>query len=468
MTAQEEITEIAPQKGPQSEFAACEADIAIYGGAAGGGKTWGLLFDPLRHMEKSPDFGGVIFRRTSVQIRAEGGLWDESIKLYGPLGAEPAESKLTWKFPHPTRFGEYGMTMSFANLELDESYLNYQGSQMPYIAFDELTHFTEQQFFYMFSRNRSTTGVKARIRASCNPDPDSFVRKLIDWWIGKDGYPIKERAGKLRYFIRVNDEMLWADSREEIHQKYGSGPEIQPTSLTFIPSKLDDNRKLLEMDKTYESRLLALGRVDRMRLREGNWNVRANAGNFFRREWFPILDTVPGAWIQQCRYWDRAATKPSETSKDPDWTRGLKMYKYPNGTYLVVDLKSIRDTPGEVEKFIKAVASHDSVACTIYGEQEPGAAGVADIQAFVKMLQGYDARITKPAVKKSIRAKPVSAQAEAGNIFILRGDWNEAFFQEVENFSENDEEYAHDDIVDTLSGAFNEMSGGLSSFDVSP
>jgi hypothetical protein len=213
------ITYIDPQEGPQSEFIACEADIAIYGGAAGGGKTWGLLFDPLRHMETSPDFGGVIFRRTSVQIRSEGGLWDESIKLYGVLNAEPNKSSLEWKFPHPRKPGEFGMSMSFANLEHDDSYLNYQGSQMPWIGFDELTHFTEQQFFYMFSRNRSTSGVKARIRASCNPDPDSFVRKLIDWWIGADGFPIKERAGKLRWFIRINDEMIWADTKEELHAK---------------------------------------------------------------------------------------------------------------------------------------------------------------------------------------------------------------------------------------------------------
>jgi predicted phage terminase large subunit-like protein len=447
--------EIAPQPGPQTDFLSSKADIVIYGGAAGGGKSFGLLLDPLRYMNLSPTFGGVIFRRTMVQVTNEGGLWDESMRLYPLLGARAREHTHEWKFPG-------GPGMSFSNLEYEKDVLNYQGSQIPWIGFDELTHFTENQFFYMMSRNRSTSGVKPRIRATCNPDPDSFVRKLIDWWIGKDGFPIKERSGKLRYFIRINDEMIWADSVEQIHEQYGHGPEIMPTSITFIPSKLDDNKILMEKDPTYAARLLALNRVDRMRLREGNWNVRASAGSLFKREWFTILDTIPASYIQQCRYWDRAATKPSESNKDPDWTRGLKMLKYPNGTFLVSDLKSTRDTPGQVENLVKTTATHDPYECTVYGEQDPGSAGVADAARFTKLLAGHDVRITKPTKDKVTRAKPVSAQAEAGNIFVLRADWNDEFFQELENFPDG----AHDDIVDTLSGAFNELQGGLSILDV--
>lgn len=446
--------EFKPQPGPQSEFIACSADIVIYGGAAGGGKSFGLLFDPLRHRNNKL-FGGVIFRRTAVQVRNEGGLWDESMQLYPYLQAKPSEHSLSWKFPS-------GMSMSFANLEHDKDVLNYQGAQIPWIGFDELTHFTENQFFYMLSRNRSTSGVKPRIRATCNPDPDSFVRRLIDWWIGKDGFPIKERSGKLRYFIRINDEMIWADTAEEIFERYGRGPEIMPTSLTFIPSKLDDNKILMEKDPSYAARLLALNRVDRMRLREGNWNVRANAGSMFKRDWFTVLDAIPASWHRQCRYWDRAATKPSETNKDPDWTRGLKMYAYPNGTFLVADVRSMRDTPGQVEQLVKTTASHDGWDTTVYGEQDPGSAGVADAERFAKVLCGFDVRLTKPTKDKLTRAKPVSAQAEAGNIFVLRAPWNDEFFQELENFPEG----AHDDIVDTLSGAFNELSGGMSILDV--
>lgn len=445
---------IEPQPGPQTLFAHTRADIAIYGGAAGGGKTYSLLIDPLRYIN-NPSFGGLIFRRTSVQIRTQGGLWDESSGLYPSCKAIPREFRLQWIFPS-------GMTMGFANLEYDKDVYNYQGAQIPWIGFDELTHFSEKQFFYMLSRNRSTAGVKSRIRANCNPDPDSFVRKLIDWWIGPEGFPILERSSKLRWFIRLNDQMVWADSKEEIHTIYGRDVSIQPKSVTFISAKLEDNQILMQKDPGYMANLLAMSRVDRMRLKDGNWNVRATAGTLFRKEWFPLVDTVPGGWIQSIRFWDRAATAVTESNKDPDWTRGLKLYKYADGTYCVVDLKSTRDTPLQVEKLIKNVAAHDTYAVRIMSQQDPGSAGVSEAEHFIRMLGGYDVHVETFSKDKITRSKPVSAQSEAGNLRVLRAPWNDDFFNELENFPEG----SHDDIVDCLSGGFNAMAHGLSTADV--
>ena len=445
---------LAPQAGPQTDFLSTLADIAIYGGAAGGGKSYGLLLEPLRHYNV-PNFGGVVFRQTAVQVRNEGGLWDESELIYSQVKGHPREFNLEWQFPS-------GATMKFAGLEFDSSVFNWQGSQIAYLGFDELTHFTEKQFFYMLTRNRSSSGIRGYVRATCNPDPDSWVRRFIDWWIGPDGFPLKERAGVLRYFIRLNDQMIWADSPEEIYAVHGREEHVQPKSVTFIPSKLQDNKILMRKDPSYLSNLLAQNRVDRMRLLEGNWNVRESAGMMFQQGWFPVVDQVPGGWIRAVRFWDRAATKPSESNKDPDWTRGLKLYKYPNGTFCVVDLKSIRDTPGQVETFIKNVASQDTRNVRVKSQQDPGSAGVGEAEHFVRMLAGYDVKTEVMPKDKITRAKAVSAQAEWGNIMVLRAPWNEEFFREVENFPDG----AHDDIVDVLSGAFNDMSGGLSLADV--
>lgn len=445
-----EAIKLQPQPGPQTQFLACPADIAFYGGAAGGGKSYGLLLDPLRHY-KTPDFGGIIFRRTAVQVRNEGGLWDESMKMYPLFRARPRESFLEWRFP-------YGMAMGFANLEHDKDVLNYQGAQIPWQGFDELTHFTESQFFYMLSRNRSTSGVKPRIRGTTNPDPDSWVRKFIDWWIDKDGFAIEERSGKIRWFIRISDEIVWADSPDAIHARFGHGPEIVPKSFTFIAAKLRDNKILMQKDPAYLGNLLALNRVDRARLLDGNWNVRATAGLMFQRDWFPTVDAIPSGWTQVVRYWDRAATKPNETNKDPDWTRGLLLYKYPDGSFCVGDLRSLRDTPFEVEKLVVNTAAFDTISVPVVGEQDPGSAGVADGARFATILAGYDVRLRKPTKDKLTRAKPVSAQSEVHNIKVLRAPWNHEFFTELENFPEG----AHDDIVDVFSGAFNELAGGLS------
>lgn len=443
---------IGPQPGPQTKFLSSLADIAIYGGAAGGGKSYAILLEPLRHME-NPKFGGVIFRKNSNQIRNEGGLWDESMGLYMPLGAEPRESYLEWTFPS-------GARLNFAHLDLERDVYKWQGSQIAFIGFDELVHFSEAQFFYMLSRNRSTSGVPGYVRATCNPDSDSWVRRLIDWWIGPEGFPIPERSGVLRWFVRLDDALHWADTPQELMQRFGN--DCMPKSLTFIMSNIYDNRILLEKDPSYLANLKALPRVERERLLGGNWNVHYSAGSLFRREWFSVIDAIPAGWISAVRFWDRAATKPHEHNKDPDWTRGLLLYKYPNNTFLVGDLRSMRDTPAKVEELILNTARFDTTRVRILSQQDPGSAGVTEATHFVRMLSGFDVRTEIFSKDKVMRAKPVSAQCEVGNISVLRAPWNNEFFYELESFPDG----AHDDIVDVLSGAFNHLSGGYSLLDV--
>lgn len=457
------VVRIGPQPGPQTEFLATLADVAIFGGGAGGGKTYGLLLEPTRHFD-NPLFGGVIFRKEAVQIRNQGSLWDESAKLFPLFGAAPRESTLEWMFPHPTDPSRPGCTMKFAGLERDSTCLNWQGSQIPYIGFDELTHFTEYQFFYMLSRIRSDSGVPGYVRATCNPDVNSWLRKFLDWWIGKDGLALPERSGVIRYFIRINEEIIWADSKEDLYLKYGRGPEIMPLSVTFIPSTVYDNKILMQKDPGYLGKLLALPRVERERLLGGNWNVKASAGTVFRREWFEVIEALPADCTTTVRYWDRAATIPNENNKDPDWTRGVKVAKTKQKQFIVCGMVSARTTPLHVEALVKNTASQDGRRVVQCIEQDPGSAGVADAQNFARVLAGYQVRIRKPTKDKLTRALPASAQAEAGNIKVLSGPWNDAFFQELENFSEALE--GHDDIVDAFSGAFNELCTNPSILDV--
>lgn len=375
------------------------------------------------------------------------------MRIYSNFGARPREAFLDWTF-------QSKMKVKFAHLQEEYTVLDWQGSEIPFIGFDELPHFSYAQFFYMLSRNRSTSGVSGYVRATCNPDKDSWVRILIDWWIGADGYPIPERSGKIRWFIRQGDDLVWSDSREYLIQQYGA--DQLPKSLTFIAANIYDNKILLDKDPAYLGNLKSLCLVDRERLLSGNWNIRANAGTLFRREWFTVIDAIPSGWNSRVRFWDRAATKPHEGNKDPDWTRGMLLYRYPNGSFVVGDLKSIRNTPGQVEKLIKAVASQDGQSTRIVSQQDPGSAGVAEAENFVRMLAGFDVRTIVTSKDKITRAKPASAQSEVGNILVLRAPWNEEFFSELENFPEG----SHDDIVDVLSGAFNELSTGHSIMDV--
>lgn len=271
------IITIEPQKGYQLKALSSKADIVIGGAAAGVGKTYSLLLEFLRHIN-NPEWGGVIFRRTTPQIRNEGGLWDTSMDIYTHVNAEPKESSLEWKFPK-------GAKLKFAHLEYEKNKFDWQGSQIPFIGFDELTHFSESMFFYLLSRNRSVCGVKPYVRATCNPDPDSWVATLISWWIDQDsGFPIPERDGVIRYFIRDGKNYIWGDSEneciekawyflEELVLKSNIDPKSFVKSLTFISGSIYDNRKLLETNPEYLGNLASQDESQKKILLEGNWKV---------------------------------------------------------------------------------------------------------------------------------------------------------------------------------------------------
>lgn len=451
-----EVIKIAPQAGPQTAFLSSLADIAFFGGAAGSGKSFALLLEPLRH-HNNPKFGGVIFRKQATQVRNEGGLWHESHQLYPLLGAKPREMTLEWNFPS-------GARMKFAHLEHEKTVLEYQGSQIPYIGFDEITHFSSDQFWYMLSRNRSASGVRSYIRGTCNADAESWVRPLIDWWIGPDGFPIKDRSGVLRWFIKQGNEIIWADSREELTKQYGEA--IQPKSFTFISALLQDNKILMDKDPGYLANLLALNRVERARLLEGNWNTKPSAGNYFKREYFPIIGQVTNATVvRQIRYWDRASTKPNEGNKNPDYTVGIKLGVLNTGAFIILHMVETRDTPLQVENLVKTMALHDGYECEIGLEQDPGSAGASDISHMTRILAGYNVRVFKPTKDKITRCGPVSSQAEHGNILMIKGRWNDSLLMNLENFPPDSTE-GHDDHADALSGAFNAIAQTSSILDV--
>ncbi|MDV4167803.1 phage terminase large subunit [Rhodovulum sp. FJ3] len=444
---------IRPQEGPQERFLSSSADIAIYGGAAGGGKTWALLLDPLRYVGNS-EFGGVFFRRSTVQIRNEGGLWDESAKLYPLIGAAPKEHVLEWKFPG-------GASISFAHLEHDKTVYNYQGAQIPWIGFDELTHFSEKQFWYLLSRNRSMSGVMPCIRATCNPDADSWVARFIAWWIDqKTGLAIPERSGVIRYFVRVGDAIHWGDSPDDLAHltqpdEDGNPQPIPPKSVTFVSASLRDNKALMAANPEYMASLMALPTVERERLLGGNWKIRPAAGMYFKREWVAdnFLDAPP-ANLRTVRGWDLAAT-PKTESNDPDWTCGTKMGTDGRGNFYVLDHKADRLGPSGVEKLLKATAEADGQSVAVDLPQDPGQAGKSQVTQLTKLLVGFNVRSKPVTGDKVTRFSGFSAQAEAGNVWVVRGEWNERWLRELENFPP---ETGHDDDADSTAQAFNALT----------
>lgn len=446
------LIEIRPQPR-QEQFLSSSADIVIYGGSAGGGKTFACLIEPLRHIH-NPRFGAVIFRRTYPEITKEGGMWDEAKALYEQLGAVSNKNDLSFHFPS-------GAKISFASMQFEDDKYSWKSSQIPLILFDQLESFSAGQFFYMFSRNRSTCGVRPYIRATCNPEP-GWLADLLAWWLGEDGYAIPERSGQVRWMVRLGDDRIaWFDSVEAAHAAH---PDIPPKSVTFIVATVYDNQKLLEKDPGYIANLKALPLVERERLlgdvqRGGNWKIKPSAGKVFNRAWFKIVDAVPAGGVV-VRRWDFAATEKELNKNDPDFTASCLMLSV-GGSYYILDITNEQIGPATLDKYFENISRQDAARFRNEGrrymarwEQEPASAGKRESFRLTRQLAGIDARGISSGKDKLIRAKPLAAQAEAGNVYLLAGSWNEIFL----NHMHGQPELPHDDLMDAASGAFYDLT----------
>jgi predicted phage terminase large subunit-like protein len=236
--------------------------------------------------------------------------------------------------------------------------------------------------------------------------------------------------------------------------------------VAFIPARITDNKAGLARDPGYMANLKALPLLEREQLLMGNWKIRPVSGMFFRRGWFPIVQVAPSVG-RIVRYWDRAATEPGPRYPDPDWTVGIKGIRAGN-TIFILDVCRFRGRPEMVLQTIKNVAAADGEDVEQWLEEDPGQAGKAERAMYYRDLEGVGLRFLRPVGSKVKRAMPASAQAEAGNISIVRAPWNENLFSELEAFADWDHVpkddhppvLPHDDQVDGLSGLTHVLLSG--------
>jgi len=441
--------QVGPHDGPQRAFLSNPADICIGGGQAGGGKTRALLMEPLRHTNRR-GFNAVLFRRAYPQLEAVGGPWLESQDMYPHVGG--SAKFMEWSWPK-------GAILQLRSLQHEKNRLDWKGAQIALLMFDQLEEFTSNQFWYLTSRLRSVAGIRPYVRATCNPVPDDdptggWLNKLLAWWIDQDtGFPIASRSGKLRWMIRQGDDIVWGDRKRELLEKY---PKSRPLSVSFVPMALEDNPTLLEKDPDYEARLEALPYVDQMRLRRGNWKVRATAGTIFQRPWFHVIDTLPAddpvlLWI---RCWDCAGTEP-EPGTDPDWTAGVLLGVSTAGKVIIADCIHGQWDAGAVDSTIQQTAKTDGSNVLIREEQEPGSSGKAVVAARRRALAGYNYVGVPSSGDKQFRWRPLAIQAkpakdaDRGNVYLVNGPWVQPFLRELENLPGG-----HDDRADAAAGAY--------------
>lgn len=441
---------IRPQP-KQEKFLTTPADIAIYGGAAGGGKSFSLLLCPLYYIN-NPKFNAVFFRRSIVQLRNAGGLWSESRELYPLVNGTPREMYMDWKFPK-------GSIIKFAHIENDSTIYNWQGSQITLIGFDELTHFTEQQFFYLLSRNRSVCGVRPLVRATTNPERDSWVRKFISWWIDEHtGFPIPERSGKLRYFVRYNDKLIWDNDPQKL-LVYG-----EAKSVTFIPASLNDNQVLMQNDPGYLANLQSQNKVERAKLLDGNWNASYdNYGSVINRDDFKKYNlieklNIPGSYFSESYFVLDGASRTSEAN---DYSvLGLWAKSKFNKEFYIIDWWRVKLQEPDLEQMIIKVWNQWKSLLSPKGINiERGSCGIGMMQRLPR--QGIPCYELKPQKDKFLRlndglgiikSKWVNLPEEASwvNTFL---EECECFRADMKHMIMDGELKPHDDQVDNLAYA---------------
>ena len=385
---------------------ASEADELFFGGAVGGGKSEYLLMCALQWVIL-PGYSALIVRRTFPDLNKPGALIPRSKEWLKSTDARWNSIDKQWIFPS-------GSTLTFGHLEHEDDKYKYQGAEYQFIGFDEVTHFTESQYKYLFSRLRkllTSEVIPLRIRSTGNPDGKGF-----EW--------VKRR------FVNPGD-----------------------SSRPFIKSKLEDNPYL---DTTeYEKALSVLDPVTRAKLREGNWDV-VREGNFFKASQLQIIDDLPDlSYTDVVRRWDLAATSEpvGDSSDDPDYTVGVKLCII-SGVCYILDVVRGRWSPEGVETSIKDTAFMDDIETRIVMEEEPGSSGKMNTNHFFKVLQGYSFEAKRSTGPKDVRARPFASWVNAGRVKLLAGSWNDAFIEELSLFPKG----SHDDMVDAASAGFLDIS----------
>lgn len=443
-----EQTRIGPQPGKQESFCYTPADIAIYGGKAYSAKTFGLLLQPLLHSDQ-PNFRAVLFARTYGEIMGPSGMWEQAGKIYPYAGARAIPSRYEYVFPS-------GAKVCFRHMEHDNDRFHYKTQRIPFIGFDQAEMFGWAPVWFLCGRAGDPSGENhSYVRMTCNPDPNSWLREFLSWWIDEDtGFAIEERGGVIRWFVMDGNSPTWASTRAELAQWYD--PEEQPPmSVTFIPASMEDNPLGIKADPGYVRWLKNLPLVERERMLKGNWNIRETAGNIFRREWLPVVPAAP-AGGRFMRGWDLGASKKSET------TGTGKIQEVEVGglrRYYIHEAVRFQATAGEAEMAIKARASQDGVFCELAIPNDPGQAGNHQVEYLAGQLAGCVVHFRSESGDKVARARPLSSQAQAGNVYLVDGPWVKPFLDRAENFGYDERGKAmsvHE--IDALTQAFMELT----------
>lgn len=428
------------------------------------GKTFAIIISLVKYALKQ-NSTIVCFRRTATQLRQNGGIWQDACRIFRQMFGKAVVIRnrdLEIYLPHTNS------TIKFSHLQYTSDVNNHLGAQYSYIVFDEATLFDfDEMILPLMGRLRNANVDYVPKMAWCtNPMYNHGIYHWIkDFYLDEEGIPLDSASNVERYFVMQDNKIIWFNDRKEAEKIYGTGKDSGISSFRSIKAHISQNLPLLKANPQYLSNLKALPEIKRRIFLDGSWTAREEEAGLYRRSFSKIVPYPNLKAKKRVRAWDLASQPVSTQSPNPDWTRGVLVSKDSESTYTVEDVVSIRDRPHVVENLIISTALADKEMygnVTVVYPCDPGQAGVARANEMkMKLAQvGLECKIVRPQKAKRVRFLPVSAIAEAGYLNVVKADWNEEFFNELEEFT-GLKRGERDDLVDTMSDAVHALNTSI-------
>ena len=401
---------------PQQAFLVLPHREALFGGAAGPGKTDAMLMAALQYVHV-PGYAALLMRRTLLDLKKPGSLLDRARNWLAGTDARWVGDELKFVFPS-------GAVLQFGAINEEWDHLHWQSAEFTFIGIDELTQWPEHQYTYMFSRLRKPRQlhegvhvdsmldhVPLRMRAATNPGGPGHQwvsdRFIPAWYI--DG----EAPGPPKYSEETGEARI------------------------FIPARIEDNPAIDR--KEYEAGLMNLDPITRRQLMDGDWTARADGG-MFQRENFVVVDFAP-LGTRKIRAWDYAVSDP-RVARNPDWTAGALVGLDPPDQLYIFDVRRMRGVPAMVDRYLAQTNSEDNRSggsrIPVYVEEEK-AGGRMTTHHFQQLLRPTAVFGIKLDGDKIARAQTLASWAGSGKVHLVRGGrstpaWHKIFVEEAEVF----------------------------------
>lgn len=413
----------------------------------------------MRHLRfaHDPNYRGYCVRKNSTAIMKSGGLFWEAVALYRIY-----DPQIKVKMKDQKIVFSSGAEVSFSHYENNNAGQMYQGIQISNLFYDEVTHSEEEHIWWLWSRLRSTANNVHSLWLSCNPDVDSWVLKYAMWYLYPEGHalagrPDPEKNGVIRYLLRIDGDLVWGDTAEELIEKYGKShlphdhkDQIKPISFQGLFGTIDDNPSLQESNPSYKSNLEALPFVEKERLLHGNWFARPMNSSYWERSYVEELLAHPpmSEFDKVVRAYDFAGEIPNSSNGGRcDYFASVKMgRKRGSGEYVILDVVRTHLKFGEWEDFIVEQAIKDGTKVDIILPEDPNAASKGACRALVNNIirRGFRAMPKKALTNKLDRFRLFAAASYNGYVSIVKNCatdlWdkvyndNTFFYKELEAF----------------------------------